>query len=60
MPIEEVIIAGRVAVEVAEKLGPKAAEAGLNLLEVASTKTGIALPADLKAMVHVGPSNGRF
>jgi glycine/D-amino acid oxidase-like deaminating enzyme len=58
MPIEEAITAGRIVVEVAEAVAPKAAEAGLNLLEVASTKAGLSIPAGIRAMVNVGPKDG--
>jgi hypothetical protein len=58
MPIEEAIAAGRIVIEVAEAVAPKAAEAGLNLLEVASTKAGLSIPAGIRAMVNVGPKDG--
>ncbi|MFA6212375.1 MAG: FAD-dependent oxidoreductase [Candidatus Obscuribacterales bacterium] len=60
--INEVKLAGKVALEVGEQLAPKATAEGLNLLSVAGTQIEAATKAfispELKAAAHIGPKNG--
>jgi glycine/D-amino acid oxidase-like deaminating enzyme len=59
MPIEETaILAGRVAADVAEAVAPKVTAEALNLLDVSTKQIAGAVPSDLRALVHLGPTDG--